>query len=100
MLSREEEEKLSTHSTSLPWASSRSHRCEPMKPEPPVTRTVLAPCTLRLLPRGSSGMIPRCHRTGPGVVRRHREERDISGTLQPGWGGKGTGRASCESHLP
>ena len=29
--------KLSTHSTSLPAASKRSHRCEPRKPAPPVT---------------------------------------------------------------
>ena len=33
--------KLSTQSTSCPSASSRSHRCEPRKPAPPVTRTRL-----------------------------------------------------------
>ncbi len=27
------------HSTSWPSCSSRSHRCEPMKPAPPVTKT-------------------------------------------------------------
>src|SRR6185437_9619697 len=33
--------KLSTHSTSHPCASSRSHRCDPRNPAPPVTRTRL-----------------------------------------------------------
>src|ERR1700730_10194130 len=33
---------LSTHKTSSPWARSRSHRCEPKNPAPPVTRTRLA----------------------------------------------------------
>src|SRR5207244_7792327 len=33
---------LSTHKTSSPWATSRSHRCEPRNPAPPVTRTRLA----------------------------------------------------------
>jgi hypothetical protein len=30
--------KLSRQITSCPWATSRSHRCEPRKPAPPVTR--------------------------------------------------------------
>ena len=33
--------RLSTHSTSWPRASSRSIRCEPRKPAPPVTSTLL-----------------------------------------------------------
>src|SRR6185369_15013449 len=32
--------RLSTHSTSLPRSMSRSHRCEPRKPAPPVTMIV------------------------------------------------------------
>src|SRR5689334_18481951 len=39
MLSLVPVKKLSTHSTSLPASSRRSHRCDPMKPAPPVTST-------------------------------------------------------------
>src|SRR5512134_2780071 len=41
MLSLVPVKKLSTQSTSCPSASSRSQRCEPRKPAPPVTRTRL-----------------------------------------------------------
>src|SRR3954454_12057952 len=44
---------MSTHSTSWPWATSRSHRCEPRKPAPPVTRTRFV--TVRM--RGSFGFV-------------------------------------------
>ena len=30
--------KLSTHNTSPPSSSKRSHRCDPINPAPPVTR--------------------------------------------------------------
>src|SRR5215472_5988518 len=39
MLSLVPVKKLSTQRTSQPCSSRRSHRCEPMKPAPPVTRT-------------------------------------------------------------
>src|SRR5512135_974383 len=39
MFCRREVKKLSTQSTSSPRDSSRSHRCDPMNPAPPVTRT-------------------------------------------------------------
>ena len=38
MFCRREVKKLSTHRTSSPRASSRSHRCDPMNPAPPVIR--------------------------------------------------------------
>src|SRR5207302_10343469 len=38
MLSLVPLKKLSAHSTSLPSATSRSQRCEPRNPAPPVTR--------------------------------------------------------------
>src|SRR5450755_1464496 len=40
MFSSEPVSKLSTHRTRWPRASSSSHRCEPRKPAPPVTRQV------------------------------------------------------------
>ena len=43
-LARALEKKLSTQSTSCPSLSRRSHRCEPKKPEPPVTRMRLRRC--------------------------------------------------------
>ena len=45
-LARALEKKLSTQSTSCPASSSRPQRCEPKKPEPPVTRTRLRRCML------------------------------------------------------
>src|ERR1700734_156116 len=38
--------RLSTQITRLPRASSSSHRCEPRKPAPPVTRQVDIPASL------------------------------------------------------
>src|SRR5262249_52028683 len=38
--------KLSTQSTSSPRANSRSHKCDPMKPAPPVTRMRRSLCIL------------------------------------------------------
>src|SRR5271166_5598553 len=40
MLASEPVSRLSTQITRLPRASSSSHRCEPRKPAPPVTRQV------------------------------------------------------------
>jgi hypothetical protein len=37
-LCRVEQKKLSTHRTSCPCCSSRSHKCDPTNPDPPVTR--------------------------------------------------------------
>src|SRR5665213_4518824 len=44
MLPRVPLKKLSTQMTLAPWARSRSHRCEPRKPEPPVTRMRFSRC--------------------------------------------------------
>src|SRR6516164_3180948 len=48
--------------TSSPWATRRSHRCEPKNPAPPVTRTRLA-TTLMALP--ASGQRPQLGRRTP-----------------------------------
>src|SRR5262245_44616859 len=44
MLRRAPVKKLSTHRTMAPSASSRSHKCEPRKPAPPVTKTRVSMC--------------------------------------------------------
>src|SRR5690242_21728413 len=46
MFRRAPVKKLSTQMTSQPSASSRSHRCEPRKPAPPVTSTRLRSASL------------------------------------------------------
>src|SRR5262249_16631319 len=56
MLSGDPVRKLSMQMTSLPSASSRSQRCEPMKPAPPVTRMR---ATLRRLHDGAPDRIVR-----------------------------------------
>src|SRR6476469_5651331 len=48
MLRRAPVKKLSTHSTSWPSPSRRSHRWLPRKPAPPVTRIWLRPLYLRI----------------------------------------------------
>src|SRR3984893_827154 len=60
-LSLREVEQLSSHKTSSPWASSRSHRCEPKNPAPPVTRTRLATTLMAGLSRQGP---PRRRRAG------------------------------------
>src|SRR4051794_29870411 len=54
MLASEPVSKLSTQTTRWPRRSSSSHRCEPRKPAPPVTRHVgMAPASLGRAQAGS-----------------------------------------------
>src|SRR5262249_57785655 len=61
MFERREVKKLSTQRTSSPRARSRSQRCEPINPAPPVTSTRFIASALSVLqnaPDGAHSILP------------------------------------------
>src|SRR5512140_3308327 len=102
MFCRREVKKLSTHRTSSPRAISRSHRCDPMNPAPPVTRTRFI-----LPPPGESSFVsclfvPRDRPAQAFLERRARDEAEL--LLCPGGVEAATGLAvglrEVADHLP
>src|SRR5215211_706800 len=108
MLPRVPLKKLSTQMTLAPSAKRRSHRCEPRKPEPPVTRTRLSRCIVIPRPANQEGGIllaqgdtpshqdltGRPHRCTPNAGRAAILRR---GPNQPAWsGGNGPAKRYTE----
>src|SRR5512141_1025168 len=102
MFCRREVKKLSTHRTSSPRAISRSHRCDPMNPAPPVTRTRFIPPPPVESFSASRLLVPRDRPAQAFLERRMRDEAEL--LLRPGGveaaAGLAVGLREVADHLP